>query len=86
MLDCAGIQRRKLAGDPLPSWVPDWTAQSTVPKMISTLRPVPYSAPGSLAAHVELLGDAGADGLKLRGLLIDHLESVIDFVETGVQW
>ena len=83
MLDSAGIQRRKLAGDPLPSWVPDWTAQSAGPKVISTLRPVPYSASGSLAAHVELLGDAGADGLKLRGLLIDHLESVTDFVEAG---
>lgn len=79
LLDSAGIQRRKLGKDLLQSWVPDWTAQSDSPKIISSIRPVPYSASGPYAAHVELVGDdAGSSGLRLRGLLIDHLGSVAD--------
>ncbi|CAI4213716.1 unnamed protein product [Parascedosporium putredinis] len=39
MLDSAGIQRRRIH-EYLPSWVPDWTAQSPSPKVISTLRPI----------------------------------------------
>ncbi|KAH6699772.1 heterokaryon incompatibility protein 6 [Leptodontidium sp. MPI-SDFR-AT-0119] len=76
MLDSAGLQRRRLEGINLPSWVPDWTAQNTSPKVISTLCPVPYSASGSAQTHVQLVGDAtGTGGLSVRGLLVDTIDT-----------
>lgn len=77
MLDSAGLQRRRLSGGGLPSWVPDWTAQGTTPKVISTLRPEPYSASGSLSSSIQLVGDeTGTGGLSVRGLIVDTIESV----------
>lgn len=79
MLDSAGLQRRGLPGINLASWVPDWTAQNKSPSVISTLRPVPYTASAGSAAQarVQLMGDAtGRDGLSIRGLLVDTVATV----------
>jgi len=77
LLDSAGLQRQRLPGGNLPSWVPDWTAQNMSPGVISTRRPVPYSASGSSQAHIQLVGDEmGMGGLSLRGLIVGRIESV----------
>jgi hypothetical protein len=80
MLDSAGLQRQRPdspAGSELPSWVPDWTTQATGPKVISTLRPTPYSAAGQTQPYFRLVGDAsGSGGLLARGMVIDTVNSV----------
>lgn len=79
LLDHAGLQRRNLDPESLPSWVPDWTAQSVHegPKIISTLRNVPYSASASLPSAMDPLGDWTArDGLELAGVIFDKLKVV----------
>ncbi|KAI0451323.1 heterokaryon incompatibility protein 6 [Xylaria acuta] len=77
MLDSAGLQRRHQQGIDLPSWVPDWTAQGKSPKVISTLRPVPYSASGAAQSHVQLVGDlTGTGGISVRGLIVDTIDTV----------
>jgi len=81
VLDCAGSQRRRLTGENLPSWVPDWTAQanSIGGKAISTLRPVRYAAASSQDPLFHLLGDeTGSAGLSARGIVFDSLRSVHD--------
>ncbi|GAP86837.2 putative heterokaryon incompatibility protein [Rosellinia necatrix] len=84
MLDSSGLQRRSPqdtsqgAGVPLPSWVPDWTAQGRSPKGVAGLRPVPYAASGGTqAAHVALIGDeTGRNGLRVRCVAIDTVATV----------
>ncbi|KAL2158239.1 hypothetical protein VTH06DRAFT_4559 [Thermothelomyces fergusii] len=76
MLDSAGLQRRRLQAR-IPSWVPDWTAQGTSPAMLSTLRPVPYSASGSAPPSARLVGDdTGAGGLSVRCVVVDAIATV----------
>lgn len=83
MLNSAGLHKRNPPhGHDLPSWVPDWTAQHRSAKVISTLRPVPYSATKTHSPRIKLLGDAGSNGLRVRGLLIDRLISVTPFVDS----
>lgn len=82
MLDMAGLQKQHQPHKrELPSWVPDWTAQYRSAKVISTIRPVPYKATKSIPPRIELLGTAGSNGLKLKGLLIDRLVSVTPFAD-----
>ncbi|KAJ2996867.1 hypothetical protein NUW58_g830 [Xylaria curta] len=77
MLDSAGLQRRSQQGVSLPSWVPDWTAQGKSPKVISTLRPVPYSASGAAQANVQLVSDiTGTGGISVRCLMLDTIDTV----------
>ncbi|KAI0421469.1 heterokaryon incompatibility protein 6 [Xylaria grammica] len=77
MLDSAGLQRRRRDGVNLPSWVPDWTAQGKSPKVISTLRPTPYSASGPAQTYTELVGDGtGSGGIIVRCLVIDTINTV----------
>ncbi|KAL2170368.1 hypothetical protein VTG60DRAFT_4954 [Thermothelomyces hinnuleus] len=77
MLDSAGLQRRRLQGVNLPSWVPDWTAQDTCPAVISTLRPEPYWASGSTRPYLWLVGDGtGTGGLSVRGVIADVIDTV----------
>lgn len=86
LLDHAGLQRRHLDAETLPSWVPDWAAQSVHegPKVISTLRPVPYRASASLPAIIRPLGNWTArDGLHLSGMFFDKLKFVHDIVKTS---
>ncbi|KAI1362276.1 heterokaryon incompatibility protein 6 [Xylaria arbuscula] len=77
MLDSAGLQRRHGAVKNLPSWVPDWTAQGKSPKVISTLRPTPYSASGTAQAHVQFVGDiTGSGGISVRCIVVDTIETI----------
>jgi hypothetical protein len=77
MLDSAGLQRRRLDTVNLPSWVPDWTAQSMSPRVISILRPVPYSASGDAQPYIQLVGDrTGTGGLSVRGIVADTIDTV----------
>ncbi|KAH8897329.1 hypothetical protein GQ53DRAFT_638388 [Thozetella sp. PMI_491] len=84
----AGLQRRapdngssriSRVQPPLPTWVPDWTAQTALPKDIAFLRPEPYSAYGPLRQpSVRLIGDSlGSGGLGIRGVRVDTLTLVL---------
>ncbi|KAK0707169.1 hypothetical protein B0T21DRAFT_416338 [Apiosordaria backusii] len=76
MLESAGLQRRRLTNINLPSWVPDWTAQGTSPKSISSLRPEPFTASSTAEPYVQLLGHYGSQGLSVRGLIVDTIDTV----------
>ncbi|KAK4449544.1 heterokaryon incompatibility protein-domain-containing protein [Podospora aff. communis PSN243] len=55
LLDTAGLQRRT-PGDPLSrTWVPDWRAQSLIPRIISHIRQHPYRASGPLRQNFSLV-------------------------------
>jgi hypothetical protein len=43
LLDKAGLQRR-FPHATLPSWVPDWRAQTQVPRVVATIREIPFSS------------------------------------------
>ncbi|KAI0518025.1 heterokaryon incompatibility protein 6 [Xylaria bambusicola] len=78
MFDSAGLQRRHGEVRNLPSWVPDWTAQGKSPKVISTLRPTPYSASGTAQPHIQFIGDiTGSGGISVRCLAVDTIEAVV---------
>lgn len=77
MLDSAGLQRRHGQVKNLPSWVPDWTAQGKSPKIISTLRPTPYSASGTEQMRIQFVHDlTGSGGISVRCLIVDTIETV----------
>lgn len=77
LLDCAGLQKRKLGDARLASWVPDWTAQGVGPRMVSNIRYMPYAASGQTQIQARLVGDsAGCAGLSIRGVIVDTIEVV----------
>ena len=76
MLAYAGLQRRNPFVGNLPSWVPDWAAQSrnVASKATSTIRNQPYRASDSSVPIVRLIGDVfGGEGLSVEGCLVGKI-------------
>ncbi|KAI1757908.1 heterokaryon incompatibility protein 6 [Xylaria castorea] len=63
--------RRHQQGTDLPSRVPDLTTQGKLPNVVSTFRPVPYSASAAAQSRVQLVGDViGIGGVSVCGRIV----------------
>ena len=81
LLHFAGLQRSLSPPRPMPSWVPDWSAQSTFhcPSPTEYLRPKEYNATHGSELCVRLIKsapDVRSDILVIKGRMVDKIEFV----------
>lgn len=85
LFDTAGLHRRLPTSKSLPTWVLDWRAQTKHPRIISSIRQIPYRASGDLVDQSTLFkASANLESIFLsRGIIFDTSRQVTDTIASN---